>query len=131
MEPGAATIPGDAVELRRGSLSIEVQLRPFSFTVRRAGRRLLRHAGVWAVQGSVNDQFIPLTEGVVAHESLATLEDVVDVLEIEQDDDALSLAVRLRGGRGARLRLSFAAAMRIELELVVEGEPLRLGAEWD
>src|SRR5271156_2873110 len=36
MEPGAPPIPGDAVVLRLGALSIEVQLRPFSFTVRRA-----------------------------------------------------------------------------------------------
>jgi len=131
MEPGAATIPGDAVVLRLGALSIEVQLRPFSFTVRRAGRRLLRHAAVWAVQGAINDQFIPLTEGVVAHESLATLEDIVEVLDVARDELALSLAVRLRGGREAELSIVFAAPARIVLELTAGGEPLRLGAEWD
>jgi hypothetical protein len=99
--------------------------------VRRSGRRLLRHAGVWAVEGTVNDQFIPLTEGVVAHETLATTEDVVDVVDIEQSEDALTLGVRLRGGREAELRLAFAADNRIELALHADGEPLRLGADWD
>src|SRR5271167_1345135 len=102
MSTGALTTTGDEIVLRRGALEIEVQWRPFSLTVRRAGRRLLRHAGVWAADGTVNDQFIPLTEGVVAHESLAPLEDVVQVDAVDVGDGALRLSVGLRGGRSAR-----------------------------
>ena len=131
MARGATTIPGDAVVLRRDALSIEVQLQPFELTVRRAGRRLLRHAGVWAAEGTIHDQFIPLTEGVIAHESLAGLEDVVQVLAAEQTGERVELAVRLRGGRRARLALGFAARERVTIELHADGEPLRLGIDWD
>ncbi len=131
MAGAALTTTGDTIVLRRGALEIEVQLRPFSLTVRRAGRRLLRHAGVWAADGTVNDQFIPLTEGVVAHESLAPLEDVVQVDAVDVADGALRLSVGLRGGRSARLDVAFAARERIVLELEAFGEPLRLAAEWD
>src|SRR5690242_1104834 len=56
--------------LERGALRIELALRPFSFTVRRAGRRLLRAGDVWVADGTVMDRFIQFTEGVVAHEDL-------------------------------------------------------------
>ena len=131
MSSGTLTPTGDAIVLRRDALEIEVQLRPFALTVRRAGRRLLRHAGVWAAEGTVHDQFIPLTEGVVAHESLAPLEDVVRVDAVDVADGALRLVVGLRGGRSARLQIAFAARERIVLELEADGEPLRLAAEWD
>ena len=129
--PRGTVIPPDAIVLRRGALTIEVQLQPFSFTVRRDGRRLLRHAGVWAVEGTVHDQFIPLTEGVVPYESLATPEDVAQVQGVEAAEDTLRLAIGLRGGRSARLSLAFAERERIVLEFEAFGEPLRLGAEWD
>jgi hypothetical protein len=54
--------------LRRGSLGIEIALRPFSFTIRRAGRRLVRSGGLWVADGTIRDHFIQLTEGVVARE---------------------------------------------------------------
>ena len=59
----------DAITLERGELGIEISMRPFSFTIRRAGRSLLRAAGIWVAEGAVLDQFIQLTEGVMAHEA--------------------------------------------------------------
>ena len=67
--PEAATTPDLAFE--QGQLRAEITLRPFSFTVRRAGRRLLRNAGAWVADGVVQDHFIQFTEGVVAAEELS------------------------------------------------------------
>ena len=73
--PDAATTPD--LTLRAGQLRAEVTLRPFSFTIRRAGRRLLRNAGAWVADGTVHDHFIQFTEGVVAAEDLAPHERAV------------------------------------------------------
>jgi hypothetical protein len=49
--------PEGAVAICRGPLSVDVVLRPFSLTLRRDGRRLLRSAGLWAAEGSAADHF--------------------------------------------------------------------------
>jgi alpha-glucosidase (family GH31 glycosyl hydrolase) len=41
------------------------------------------------------------------------------------------LALRLGGGRSARLRVALPADEHLELELAAEGEPLRLAIDWD
>ena len=64
-------LSSDPVVLERGELRVEIVLQPFSLTVRRRGRRLLRAAGAWVAQGTVHDHFIQFTEGVVAREELA------------------------------------------------------------
>src|SRR6478752_5141341 len=61
----------DSVVLERGELRVEIELQPFSMTIRRRGRRLMRAAGAWVAQGTVHDHFIQFTEGVVAREELA------------------------------------------------------------
>ncbi len=61
---------GDELVLARGDLRVEITLAPFTFTVRRAGRRLLRHGGLWTADGTADDQFIQFTEGVIAREQL-------------------------------------------------------------
>ena len=45
-------------------MQVEIALRPFELTVRRAGRRLLRSMGAWVADGTVHDHFIQFTEGV-------------------------------------------------------------------
>ncbi len=47
----------------RGSLRVEVALRPFELTVYRGERRALRSMGAWVADGTVHDHFIQLTEG--------------------------------------------------------------------
>jgi hypothetical protein len=56
--------------LERGALGVELELRPFSFTVRRAGRRLIRAGGVWSASGTSSDHFVQMTEGVIPVEQL-------------------------------------------------------------
>ena len=64
------------LRLTQGRLTAEITLRPFSFTIRRDGRRLLRNASAWIAEGTSNDHFVQWTEGVVAEEQLTLLERV-------------------------------------------------------
>jgi alpha-glucosidase (family GH31 glycosyl hydrolase) len=122
---------GEAVTLERGELRVALALQPFSLTLRRANRRLLRNASFWAADGTVNDQFIQLTEGVLTHEELAFPQRAVRAELTDQFADGVELALALRGGRAARLRVTLPEAEQLLLELEADGEPLRLAAEWD
>ncbi|HEY2437736.1 MAG TPA: TIM-barrel domain-containing protein, partial [Solirubrobacteraceae bacterium] len=119
------------VFLGRGSLEIEVALRPFSFTIRRSGRRLVRSGGIWVADGVIRDHFIQLTEGVVPNEErsppLHGLRATVKSLE----EDQVELDVLLHGGRRARFHVGFEADDQIRLTLAADGEPLRLALSWD
>lgn len=115
----------------RGSLRVEVSLRPFAFTVRRGGRMLLRSAGLWAVDGTVHDQFIQFTEGVVARENRAPAERALNAVVVWREQTSVRLSVGLYGGRAARLLIELHEGEQIQLELEAEGEPLRLAFDWD
>jgi alpha-glucosidase (family GH31 glycosyl hydrolase) len=121
----------DHVVLERGGLRLEVSLRPFSFTLRRDGRRLLRAGELWAADGHVNDRFIKFTEGVLAHEELLPAERAQRATVVGAIEDGVELDVGLRGGRRARLRVALPDRRRVEFELEADGEPLRLALEWD
>jgi alpha-glucosidase (family GH31 glycosyl hydrolase) len=115
----------------RGALELEVALRPFSFTIRRAGRRLIRSGGVWVTEGTVEDRFIELTEGIIPREERSQKERSQRATVVEHGAECLRLAVLLQGGRAASLTIALAGEQRIELELSGDGEPLRLGIEWE
>jgi alpha-glucosidase (family GH31 glycosyl hydrolase) len=117
--------------LERGALRVEVALRPFSLTVRRSGRRLLRAGGVWVADGIVHDHFVQFTEGVVAGEELSPLEPARRGRVGTLGADGIELALTLEGGRAARLGLSLGADDELDLELTCEGGPLRLAIDWD
>ena len=53
-------------------MRVTITLEPFGVEVHR-GRSLIRGLGLWAAAGEARDQFIQLTEGVVASEELETL----------------------------------------------------------
>jgi len=119
------------VVLSGGAVRIEVRLHPFAFTVRRAGRRVVRGGGLWAVDGAVHDQFVQITEGVVGHEDLEDAEPLEHAWVLEREADSITLEGVLRGGR--RVGLSFTLLReRVVLEMAaLDEQPLRLGAEWD
>src|SRR5919197_846528 len=48
-----------------------------------------------------------------------------------EDGEETVVALRLQGGRAARLRIAFAAGEHVVLELTADGAPLRLALEWD
>ncbi len=120
----------DAIVLRRGSLEIEVTLRPFELTVRRGERRLIRSLGAWVAEGTVQDHFIQLTEGVVAREELTPAERALSAVLRTRSIDGLTLALECSGGRRARLEVRIPAVDRITLELEPERDPLRIALDW-
>lgn len=119
------------VEIEQGDLRIEFVLRPFSLTVRRRGRRLLRAAGLWAAEGTVNDHFVQLTEGVIAAEELAPIERAVRADLLARDGGAVALALRLAGGRRGTLTVQLVSERRVTLRFEADDQPLRLALEWD
>ena len=123
----------DLLTLERGTLRVEIATHPFAFTVRRNGRRLLRAAGVWVAEGTVNDEFISFTEGVIAHEELAPHERAQRAVVIADAGDGfgVTLELLLDGGRRARLSISLPASERVAIELTAERDPLRLALDWD
>ena len=83
--PTSITTTPELLLLERGAIRVEVVLRPFSFTVRRAGRRLVRAAGVWVADGDVHDTFVQFTEGVIPQEELSPRERALRG-EVEADE---------------------------------------------
>jgi len=122
---------GGALKLERGAIEVEIALRPFAIHVRRGGRRLVRGLGVWAVEGSIHDQFIQFTEGVIPREELGLPERVVSASVAERLADGVEIVVRLEGGRSGLVRVTLPAAESVLVAVEVDGSPLRIAAEWD
>ena len=125
------SIGSEQALLQRGLLRVELTLRPFSFTIRRNERRLLRTAGLWVADGTIHDHFVQFTEGVLAREELSAPERAVRASVDQSGADWIVLALRLEEGRDARLRIAVNHDERISLELRAEGDPLRLALDWD
>jgi alpha-glucosidase (family GH31 glycosyl hydrolase) len=121
----------ERVTIGRDELRVEVSLRPFSMTLTRAFRVLLPDATVWVADGVVHDRFIPLTEGVVAHEELAPAEWAEAAYVVGEREHGAELQLVLRGGRGARLQLELGDERTLIVELIADDEPQRLALEWD
>jgi alpha-glucosidase (family GH31 glycosyl hydrolase) len=120
----------DTVVLERGRLQVEIALRPFELTVRRAGRRLVRSMGAWVAEGTVHDHFIQLTEGVIPAEELAPVERAAVARVRRLARDRVVMAIELNGGRRAHLEVRVLGDDRVSFELDPEGEPLRVAADW-
>jgi alpha-glucosidase (family GH31 glycosyl hydrolase) len=121
----------DRLVLQRGPLLLVIELRPFSFTLRRGGRRLMRAGGAWVAEGTVHDHFVQFTEGVVAREQLAPAERALRAEVTELAGAGVAFRIALQGGRAAQLRFALAAADQCSVELSADGAPLRLALDWD
>src|ERR1700733_528098 len=107
----------DTVVLERGRLQVEISLRPFELTVRRAGRRLVRSIGVLVAGGTVHDHFIQLTGGVIPAEELAPAERAVVARVRRLARDRVVMAIEMNGGRRARLEVRVHVDDRVSFEL--------------
>src|ERR1700761_8539604 len=103
------SVDPDAAVLHAGRLTVELPPRPFSFTIRRDGRSLLKHAGAWVADGTVRDRFIQFTEGVVAAEDRSPPQRTQHALLMQRGEGGLTLGFRLEGGRNVRLGIDVAA----------------------
>jgi hypothetical protein len=124
------TIAG-VLTLDRGPLRVHIARHPFAVHVHRDGRELIHRLGIHIADGKVRDQFIRLTEGVIASEDLDPPERVVSASVAEPLADGLALALRCDGGRTGRMRITLPADETLLVELEVDGAPLRLAASWD
>ncbi len=134
----AVRVTQEAVVLERGTVSVQITLRPFSITVRRSGRRLLRNAGAWVAEGTVQDHFVQFTEGVIGLEDLAPHERASRARLIPDENggdelprDGVELELRYEGGRPGRLRVLLPEPELLTFELSAKGAPLRLALDWD
>ena len=121
----------EQVVLDRGLLRVEVALRPFAITIRRAGRRLLRGGGAWVVDGSIHDHFVLFTEGVLPREECTPVERASRAVLVGRHEQGVQLDLTLEGGRGAILDVDLPEADRVRLSLSADDQPLRLAIEWD
>jgi alpha-glucosidase (family GH31 glycosyl hydrolase) len=111
--------------LRRAAVQVDIDLRPFGLTVRRRGRRVLGPVTARLYDGTVEDQFVQLTEGVVAHEER---EDPVVL------GHARIAALREHGADieldGATLSVALDVDDVVSLVLRPAGTPLRTELRW-
>jgi alpha-glucosidase (family GH31 glycosyl hydrolase) len=116
----------EAIAFKRGALRVTVHLDPFAIEVRR-GRRLIRSLGLWTAAGQARDQFIQLTEGVIAAEELER------PIRLEHAEPRSGGSATLIGRVGAaRAAVDLAvSAERLSIDFQVDPAPFRLGAEWE
>jgi len=127
MAATTVSLDARAVHLSRGALEVVLTRRPFAVAVRRAGRRLVRDGAVRVWDGEVADQFVGLTEGVVAHElrSDPVVADAVEDAEL-LGDDGVRLGLVLSDESLARLDVRLPAAETVLLEATVQRPALRV-----
>ena len=130
LAPDQPAVDAELVVLSCGPLRLEITLAPFELTLYRGERRLLRSVGAWVAEGSVQDHFIQLTEGVVASEELAPIERARSAAVLRRSATRASLSLALGGGRSARLDVTIVDSGRVSVELQPEGDPLRLALDW-
>jgi alpha-glucosidase (family GH31 glycosyl hydrolase) len=109
----------EPVVLEAGPVQVSVSLDPFAVEVRR-GRRLIRGLRLWAAHGEIQDQFVQLTEGMLAAEEL----------ERPYHFAAHSSAGPRFAGPAGEVTLELGRE-RLIIEFRPAGEPLRVGAEWE
>ncbi len=121
----------DTVALVSGEVSVQVTLRPFSFTIRRAGRSRLRAGGAWVADGEARDVFLQFTEGVVPAEQRGESMRALHATLGERGERGVTLELWLDGERSGRLSIELAQRDRVSLRLHVDGSPLRIGLDWE
>jgi alpha-glucosidase (family GH31 glycosyl hydrolase) len=121
----------ETVAVERGEVAVRVRLRPFELSVHRANRPLLRGGALWAADGVVKDHFIPVTEGVLAHEELRPSDRSRQAAVIAVGQNGCELAVELVSGRPLRLNVSANVEDAVELAVAADEPPLRMGIEWE
>jgi alpha-glucosidase (family GH31 glycosyl hydrolase) len=125
------SVQSDTAVMSAGRIRVEVCARPFSLTIRRDGRSLLRAAGAWVADGVIRDRFLALTEGIVAQEDLSPPQRAQHALLMRRGDRGLTLGFRLDEGRCARLSIELVTPERVRLSLHADPAPLRLGIDWE
>jgi alpha-glucosidase (family GH31 glycosyl hydrolase) len=118
-----------AATLARGQLSVRVQLDPLSVSIERNGRRLIDAVAFHTQPGSGGDRFIQPTEGVLVEEDRGQPVAIAAATVAEESATGLELEVTTAEGR-ARVRIDLPARDHVEISVVPDVVPFRLGASW-
>ena len=111
------------VSLARGRIRVEVTLEPLALRVLRDEHTLIDGLTPFTQEGEGADRLIDLTEGVLVNETLADPRPLGAASVIAGNDAEL----RLRAGPAA-IRIAIPEPDRIEIEVLAEPVPFRLGA---
>ncbi len=125
----AVGVDGVALETE-STLRVEITMRPFALTIRRRGRSLLRSAGVWVADGTIRDQFLQFTEGVLAREDRSLPYRGRYATLVDRSDRGVTLTLGLDGGRAASLAVELPDDDRVTLALEAGGQ-LRMAVDWE
>ena len=149
MSPAAPTTSVLPVVLARGPVVVRVGLDPFAVDVLRDGRAVLAGIVPWACDGTVDDRFVRVTEGVVAREDREPEDPVVHAEPVPRSDlrgrdpreadpdpqrgpaardggrpaDAVTVAVRFASGRTGTVRVAIAATDVVHVDLATDPPP--------
>lgn len=139
------------VVLARGRLEVRVRLDPFGVDVLRDGRTVLAGVAPWACDGTVDDRFVRVTEGVVAREDRDPEDPVVgaEPVPLHHDrprrapdpdgdpdpvrgpaarepvvpSDAVTVALRFASGRTATVRVALPAPDVVHVDVATDPPP--------
>ncbi len=124
-----SVVSGEVV-LERGPIRVAIALEPFGFEIRRNGRRLVHGGRPWCADGQVRDQFVQLTEGVIAAEERETRTHVDRAALDSRGAGWVEMVGHAGAGREVRVRVELSEE-RVVFELTAEPSPLRVGLDWE
>ncbi|MDQ3434799.1 MAG: hypothetical protein M3481_09005, partial [Actinomycetota bacterium] len=109
---------------------VAISLEPFGFEVRRGGRRLVHGMRPWCADGQVHDQFVQLTEGVIAAEERETRTHPDRAALDRQGEGWVEVVGHAGSGREVRVRVDLSEE-RVVFGVTAEPSPLRVGLDWE
>ncbi len=118
------------VVLERGPIRVAISLEPFGFEVRRGGRRLVHGMRPWCADGQVHDQFVQLTEGVIAAEERETRTHPDRAALDRQGEGWVEVVGHAGSEREVRVRVDLSEE-RVVFGVTAEPSPLRVGLDWE
>jgi len=118
------------VVLERGPIRVAISLQPFGFEVRRGGRRLVHGVRAWCADGQVHDQFVQLTEGVIAAEERETRTHLDRAVLEAEGEGWVEVLGHAGPGREVRMHLELLTE-RVLVRVTVHPAPLRVGLDWE
>ncbi|MGH2953769.1 MAG: TIM-barrel domain-containing protein [Solirubrobacterales bacterium] len=120
--------PG-AAALARGHLTVRVRLDPLSLCIERNGRPLIDGVTLHTQPGSGGDRLIQLTEGVLVEEDRGQPVAIAAATVTEASETGLELDAAT-AERSARIRIGLPAHDHVEITVIPDEVPFRLGASW-
>ena len=124
-----SVVPAEVL-LERGPIRVAISLEPFGLEIRRGARRLVHGVRPWCADGQVHDQFVQLTEGVIAVEEREKRTHVDRAALDGEGEGWVELVGQAGSGREMRLRVELQWE-RVLFGVTADPAPLRVGLDWE